>query len=330
MTCERDWAGSIPSIFDKSTPCHGKRMYIFSIRHVHSGQIYNGSMPTCDLHVHTNASIDTISWPVTRNVRPLLDAVASYELAKSRGMEYVTFTDHDTIEGARELELELGNLPKDFFTSVEISSKNPYTGHSVHVNAFDITPDQHQRTQELRNDLVALTKYLVREGVLYAWNHPVWDEKGVPPSQTDLERLLPLFPAVEVRNGTRREHLNAVAEALAISGMKARTAGSDSHTDGIGTTWTEAPGATLKEYLENVRAGYGVAHGEHGTRHRFVHDITALTHATLRHAEDETSSAVRRGGYRALRRIAGRAVPLVIDMYHKKQDAQLLRAHGAA
>ncbi|MBS1893025.1 MAG: PHP domain-containing protein, partial [Actinobacteria bacterium] len=54
-----------------------------------------------------------------------------YELAKKRGMDFVTITDHDTIEGALELE----GLP-DTFVSEELTVRFAGEPQAVHVLCY--------------------------------------------------------------------------------------------------------------------------------------------------------------------------------------------------
>ena len=65
-----------------------------------------------------------------------------YELAKRRGMDFVTITDHDTIAGA----LTLDHLP-DVFISEELTVWFKGEPQAVHVLCYGITPDDHDWLQ---------------------------------------------------------------------------------------------------------------------------------------------------------------------------------------
>ena len=55
------------------------------------------------------------------------------------------------------------------------------------------------------------------------------------------------------------------------------TAGSDAHTlRRVGTTWTEAPGRTRDEYLDNVRRGLGRPGGAHGSTMTIARDAYSV------------------------------------------------------
>ena len=62
-----------------------------------------------------------------------------YELAKRRGMDFVTITDHDTIAGV----LTLDHLP-DAFISEELTVWFKGEPQAVHVLCYGITPDDHE------------------------------------------------------------------------------------------------------------------------------------------------------------------------------------------
>ena len=111
----------------------------------------------CDLHLHSAASLTTRQWFSEYFDAPesYADPVRQYEFCKSRGMDLVTFTDHDTIECG----LRLIGRP-DFFLSVEVSSRFPENDCAVHVLVYNITPAQHFELQRLRNDVYDVVVHL--------------------------------------------------------------------------------------------------------------------------------------------------------------------------
>ena len=74
-----------------------------------------------------------------------------YELAKRRGMDFVTITDHDTIDGA----LELADRP-DCFISEELTAWFKDEAQAVHVLCFGIRPDDHEWLQAHSSDVAFL------------------------------------------------------------------------------------------------------------------------------------------------------------------------------
>src|SRR4051794_18793133 len=65
-----------------------------------------------------------------------------YRLAKARGMDFVTITDHDTIDGA----LAIADRP-DVFVSEELTAWFRGERQVVHVLCYGITSEDHARLQ---------------------------------------------------------------------------------------------------------------------------------------------------------------------------------------
>jgi predicted metal-dependent phosphoesterase TrpH len=204
---------------------------------------------------------------------------AVYATAKARGMDVVTITDHDSIDGCLEF---LDGHPDagDFFISEEIECHFPDVKLKVHIGAYDINERIHRDIQPLRFNVFEAAAYLRSEGILYALNHPFFFFKGQISLEQYLGAALDLFPAFEVRNGTRSKANNLLIEAIVQEWATARAAplasigGSDSHTlSGIGTTYTEVPGANRDEFLQNLRAGRSRIGGRHGGTFREAREI---------------------------------------------------------
>jgi hypothetical protein len=284
-----------------------------------------------DLHLHTDASDDHIDWPFRLPMKPILSPLETYTLAKSRGMDYVTFTDHDTIDGAMRLHDALGKWPADFFISEEITAAYPGLEHDIHVNAFDITPSQHDAIQRLPRlehgiHVGELSKYLKREDILYSWNHPFWSSTCSDIAMRTLDEIAEHFGVVEVRNGTRRKSLCDVAETLAYSKQAARVGGSDSHTYDAGLTYTLATGETPREFLESIRKGESAVEGLYGTEERFVRDTAALMKTNFRRAAQRCGIATR-AALNGCERLGQLIAPTIVRTYHRKQDRNLGRLY---
>src|SRR5262245_66501019 len=119
------------------------------------GRDMSQSTLRCDLHVHSVHS-GRVNLPLLRHFAndSYSDPRAVYDTARRRGMDLVTLTDHDTIDGA----LEIAHLPGTFL-SEEISCLLP-GGRQLHVNAFGIDEAQHARIERARLDPPALFAYL--------------------------------------------------------------------------------------------------------------------------------------------------------------------------
>ena len=107
----------------------------------------------CDLHVHSIYS-GRADLPFLRHVgnECYSEPQAVYERALERGMDLVTLSDHDTIDGA----LRLAHLPNTF-VSEEVTLLLP-EGRQLHVNVFDIDEAQHAAIQVRRDDPEALLR----------------------------------------------------------------------------------------------------------------------------------------------------------------------------
>jgi predicted metal-dependent phosphoesterase TrpH len=66
----------------------------------------------CDLHIHSRHSARSEEWLFRRFDFPdsYSDPKQLYEQLLKRGMDYVTLTDHDSIDGC----LEIAHLPRTF------------------------------------------------------------------------------------------------------------------------------------------------------------------------------------------------------------------------
>src|SRR5262245_60687428 len=84
-----------------------------------------------DLHCHSTFSDETLQFLPGFVYHPLLTPEEIYDLAKSRGMDFVTITDHDTIDGCKALVDRRGDLP-DFISGEEVSVAFPEDGTIVH------------------------------------------------------------------------------------------------------------------------------------------------------------------------------------------------------
>jgi predicted metal-dependent phosphoesterase TrpH len=227
------------------------------------------TMLRADMHVHTCYSRynDNIGFLGARDCYSTPAQV--YATAKQRGMDLVAITDHDSIEGALAL-LDATHGAPDVIVGEEVSCWYPDGPFQVHLGVYGMTEPLHRDIQPLRRNVFEVLACLREAGVFFCLNHLMhfWQEH-VP--LEEYLQLLTMVPALEVRNGTMLPKHNRLSERIAVerafgSGRRlAAVAGSDAHTlRRIGTTWTEAPGRTREEFLDNVRGGLGVPSGRDG------------------------------------------------------------------
>ncbi len=160
-----------------------------------------------DMHVHSTAS-ELSKLGIQRSLH--LPECATppeevYELAKRRGMDFVTITDHDTIAGALTLE----HLP-DTFISEELTAWFKGEPQAVHVLCYGITPDDHEWLQAHNDDVEACAEYLHAHEITAALAHPFYAVEA-PLTARHRRRLAQLFPIWETRNGSRAKELNLPA-----------------------------------------------------------------------------------------------------------------------
>jgi predicted metal-dependent phosphoesterase TrpH len=200
-----------------------------------------------------------------------------YAALRRRGMDLVTLTDHDSIEGAEPLRRF-----RRFFVSEEVTCRMP-SGTQAHVGVYDISERQHTEIQRRRNDLPALLAYLGEQRLFFSVNHLFSGLTGRRADE-DFDWFESMFPAYETRNGQMMPGHNQSAEAAARRLGKAAVGGSDAHALGsAGSAFTEVPGARTKaEFLRGLRAGRGIVRGEHGSYAKLTRDVFDIAGSMMR------------------------------------------------
>ena len=202
-----------------------------------------------------------------------------YELAKRRGMDFVTITDHDTIDGV----LEIADRP-DVFISEELTAHFRGEPQAVHVLCYGIAVEDHEWLQANSGDVELCAMYLYDQEIACALAHPYY-AVGAPLTARHRRRLAELFDIWETRNGARARELNRPAAMYVATLDGTGIGGSDDHAGvDIGRTWTEAPdAASPAEFLEHMRAGRVTAHGKQGSAAKWAHAAIALAARSLGH-----------------------------------------------
>jgi glycosyltransferase involved in cell wall biosynthesis/predicted metal-dependent phosphoesterase TrpH len=237
-------------------------------------QFGGGNTVRVDLHVHSTAS-EVAKLGVQRALALPECATTPqevYELAKRRGMDFVTITDHDTIAGA----LELADCD-DVFVSEELTTWFAGEPQAVHVLCFGITPDDHDWLQAHSGDVIACAEYLHGNDIACALAHPFF-HVAAPLTAGHRRMLAQLFPVWETRNGSRARELNAPAAIYIETHGGIAVGGSDDHAGvDIGRTYTEAPATrSTEELLEHIRAGRVAPHGKQGSAAKWAHSALVL------------------------------------------------------
>jgi glycosyltransferase involved in cell wall biosynthesis/predicted metal-dependent phosphoesterase TrpH len=253
----------------------------------------NSETTRVDMHVHSSAS-QLSKLGVQRSVA-LPECATSpdevYELAKRRGMDFVTITDHDTIAGV----LTIADRD-DVFISEELTASFRNEPQAVHILCYGITPDDHEWLQAHSADVEECAAYLHERGITAALAHPFY-AVAAPLTARHRRRLAQLFPIWETRNGSRAKELNLPAFVYIETHGGTAIGGSDDHAGiDIGRTFTEAPRArTPREFLDHVREGNVVACGQQGSAAKWTHAaialaIRSLTGVRSEHAPDPATA----------------------------------------
>ena len=242
-------------------------------------------MSRCDLHIHSKFSARSEDWLFRRFDFPdsCTEPLDVYTQLREHGMDFVTITDHDCIDGC----LAIADKPRTFI-SEQVTTYFPQDPCKVHVLVWGITPAQHQDISVFRSNIFELQKYLAENRIAHAIAHPLYSVNGKL-TASHLERLILLFKHFEGINGLRDSLLSDLAvkslreltpakiddfanrHDLAPSHpepwKKVLVGGSDDHGGKFcASAFTETPKAkTATEFLAHIRAGRCQPKGRAGT-----------------------------------------------------------------
>jgi glycosyltransferase involved in cell wall biosynthesis len=250
-----------------------------------------------DLHCHSNASneadealLNAIHCPESYS-----EPVEVYAQARRRGMDFVTITDHDSLEGVASL-LDRS----DVLSGEELTCWFPEDRCKMHVLLWGLTRDDHEALQAAAHDIYEVAQIVERRRLAHAVAHPVYRQNDVL-ERWHLERLILLFKGFETLNGAHsalhRASLEPLLEQLTADRIeelsrehdlrtrwpepwvKARTGGSDDHgLFNIGRTWTEFPAEvkTIEQVLECLRTARCRPGGEAGSSLKLAHNFFSV------------------------------------------------------
>jgi glycosyltransferase involved in cell wall biosynthesis len=242
-------------------------------------------MSRCDLHIHSRHSARSEEWLFRRFDFPdsYSDPKELYQQLLKRGMDYVTITDHDSIDGC----LEIAHLPRTFIGE-QVTTYFPEDGCKLHVLVWGISEQQHREIQSVRDNIFDLQGYLQGARIAHAVAHPLYSVNGKLEA-THLERLILLFKHFEGINGLRDALLSDLAQTLfkqltpekidalanrhgiaathAEPWKKVLIAGSDDHGGQFfASAFTETPAAkSAEQFLNFIGNGNCTPCGQGGT-----------------------------------------------------------------
>src|SRR5512133_2182604 len=242
-------------------------------------------MSRCDLHIHSRHSARSEEWLFRRFDFPdsYSDPKQLYEQLRKRGMDYVTITDHDSIDGCREI----AHLPRTFM-SEQVTTYFPHDPCKLHILVWGISENQHREIDGIRGNIFELQRYLQSAQIAHAVAHPLYSINGKLDSR-HLEQLILLFKHFEGINGLRDALLSDLAQTLfkqltpekidvlanrhgvapthAEPWKKILVGGSDDHGGRfVASAFTETPAAkSAEQFLKLVRNGNCTPCGQGGT-----------------------------------------------------------------
>jgi glycosyltransferase involved in cell wall biosynthesis/predicted metal-dependent phosphoesterase TrpH len=250
-----------------------------------------------DLHCHSVASTEADEAVLNALACPecYSDPRDVYAQARQRGMDFVTITDHDCIDGI--LSLGRGD---DLIVGEELTCYFPEDRCKMHVLVWGIDRAYHDALQARAADIYAVAEYIERHNIAHAVAHPLYRQNDLL-GRWHLERLVLLFKGFEAVNGAHsqvhrdaiepflqeltREHIEEYAARHGLPPrwpephIKSRTGGSDDHgLLNIGRTWTEFPPdvRTPAQALEAIRTGRCRPGGEPGSSLKLAHNFVAV------------------------------------------------------
>jgi glycosyltransferase involved in cell wall biosynthesis len=242
-------------------------------------------MSRCDLHIHSRYSARSEEWLFRRFDFPdsYSDPKTLYEQLLRHGMDHVTITDHDTIEGC----LQIADLPRTFI-SEQVTTYFPHDACKLHILVWGISEQQHRNIEAVRDNIFELQRYLQTEQITHAVAHPLYSVNGKLEAR-HLEQLILLFKHFEGINGLRDALLSDLAQTLleqltpdkidafasrhnlapthAEPWKKVLVGGSDDHGGQFAASaFTETRSAdSAEKFLEFVRNGDCEPRGQGGT-----------------------------------------------------------------
>ncbi len=255
-----------------------------------------------DLHVHSSHSNKPNYWALRKFNCPesYTSPIHIYKTALQRGMDFVTISDHNSINGA----LEIAHLPNTFISS-EITSHFPENGCKVHIVVSGISETNFKEILKLRKNIYELVAYLNKENISHFLAHPLYSQNDKLTVEI-IEKSLLLFTVFEVKNGCRATRFNEFTQKLVSSvtpglierlankhdiapngdspWLKGMTGGSDDHGGFfIARAYTTSrSGKTVSDFISAIQERETQADGEDGGPLTMAHSLYGVAQSFYR------------------------------------------------
>ncbi len=225
-----------------------------------------------DMHCHSRFSERPSIWMLKKIgcAESYTEPFELYNIAKRRGMDAVTLTDHNSIKGA----LEIADQPETFI-SVEATAYFPDDRCKMHVLCYDISEAQFAQINQARENIFELVDYLNGEKIVHALAHAFFSVNDML-SVEHFEKCLLLFDRFEI-NGDQDMLVNRILREILSnltpgdmerlsnkhgfaphgpeSWRKGLIGGSDDHSSlHVAHAYTEVAGArNVAEFIDGVK-----------------------------------------------------------------------------
>lgn len=251
-------------------------------------------MKKIDLHVHSLYSSDSQNAVIKAlgSKESYVEPEEIFETAMQRGMDYVTITDHDTIDGC---EIIKNLYPDKVVMGVETTAFFPEDGCPVHILIYGLDRRQFEIIDRIRSNVYDLRSYLQTTKLAHSVAHATY-RLSDSFSIEHFEKLLLLFDVFEVINGNRSQSENqklldiinsltpdflyAAADKYGLAPfggepwIKGHTGGTDDHSGiFVATTWSEFNINSAEEIVPAIRAKASEAGGSSRTNKGFAFEI---------------------------------------------------------
>jgi len=241
-------------------------------------------MKKADLHCHSIYSEHPDEWFLKKlgTKESYTDPETIYNEALRAGMDYVTITDHNRIDGALLLK---ERHPDRVIVGVESTTYFPEDNCKIHILIYGIDEVQFAAIDHMRKDIYELRDYLRNKGIAHSVAHASYSVNGKLQTH-HLEKLILLFDHFESNNGGRNKrnnlewttllsnltpaHIEDLRNRYQIepfgdqSWIKGFTGGSDDHAGiFVGRTYTETKATNIGEFLDAIREKRTQVQGRH-------------------------------------------------------------------
>ncbi len=261
-------------------------------------------MARADLHVHSSSSAHPSVWFLQRlgTRESYVDPETVYQTARSQGMDFVTITDHNTIEGALRLR---DKYPQRVFTGLEATTYFPEDGTKIHVLVYGLEQEHYDQIERIRHSIYDLRDYIRESNLAHAVAHATFSVNRQL-TLAHIEKLFLLFDSFEGINGSRNrdnndilsqvllsltpdimeelEHKYHIKPFSSTSWLKSLVGGTDDHSGlFIGTSYTDAEAETPEGFIERIKMQQTTPGGRHN-------DYRGLAFAVYKVAYDFSKS----------------------------------------